>query len=68
MDLLTTLMHEMGHVMGREHEASGVMTEDLRAGERENPVPVAEIATPHVAGPVAKPTKGAWFLSRPSRR
>jgi Ca2+-binding RTX toxin-like protein len=68
MDLLTALMHEMGHVMGREHETSGVMTGDLRAGERENPVPVAEIATPDVAGPVAKPSKGAWFLSRSSRR
>lgn len=34
MDLLTVLMHEMGHVLGYGHEADGVMEESLSAGER----------------------------------
>jgi hypothetical protein len=37
MDLLTALMHEMGHVLGYEHEATGVMQDTLAAGVRESP-------------------------------
>jgi hypothetical protein len=67
MDLLTTLMHEMGHVLGREHEATGLMAEDLRAGDREGPGPVvAGVAAPLAAPPTA--LRGGWFLSRFFRR
>jgi uncharacterized repeat protein (TIGR01451 family) len=34
MDLLSVLMHEIGHVLGREHEEDGVMQETLAAGQR----------------------------------
>src|SRR5207245_9031697 len=37
MDLLTVVMHEMGHVLGYEHEATGVMQDTLSAGVRELP-------------------------------
>src|SRR5262249_23325356 len=34
MDLLTVLEHEIGHLLGRDHEAEGVMQETLTAGTR----------------------------------
>lgn len=34
MDLLTVIMHEMGHVLGYEHQDDGVMQETLSAGTR----------------------------------
>ena len=34
MDLLTVLLHEIGHVLGHEHDDSGVMAETLAAGTR----------------------------------
>jgi membrane-associated phospholipid phosphatase len=34
MDLLTVLEHEIGHLIGREHEADGVMEATLTAGTR----------------------------------
>lgn len=34
IDLLTVLMHEMGHLIGEEHEAGGVMSETLATGTR----------------------------------
>jgi len=37
MDLLTVLTHEIGHVMGYEHEQSGVMEDTLVAGTRRMP-------------------------------
>jgi PAP2 superfamily len=40
MDLLTVLMHETGHLLGRDHEATGVMQETLTAGTRRNVNPV----------------------------
>jgi membrane-associated phospholipid phosphatase len=36
MDLLTVLEHEIGHLLGRGHEATGVMQETLTAGTRRN--------------------------------
>jgi hypothetical protein len=35
IDLLTVLAHELGHVLGFEHEADGVMAETLAAGTRQ---------------------------------
>jgi hypothetical protein len=37
MDLLTVLEHELGHVLGYEHEESGVMIDTLPAGTRRGP-------------------------------
>src|SRR5262249_24457258 len=34
MDLLTVLEHEVGHLLGREHEAAGVMQATLDTGIR----------------------------------
>jgi len=34
MDLLSVLEHEIGHVLGYEHEPGGVMQETLSAGTR----------------------------------
>ena len=37
MDLLTVLEHEVGHLLGKEHEAGGVMIDTLSAGTRRTP-------------------------------
>jgi Matrixin len=34
IDLLTVVMHELGHLLGRGHDANGVMAETLAAGVR----------------------------------
>ncbi len=38
MDLLTVLVHEIGHLLDQEHEADGVMAETLSAGTRLTPL------------------------------
>ena len=34
LDLLTVLAHAIGHLLGQEHQADGVMAETLSAGTR----------------------------------
>ena len=41
MDLLTVLEHEVGHLLGYEHEESGVMIDTLPAGTRRTPAGAA---------------------------
>src|SRR5439155_25168035 len=54
MDLLTVLEHEIGHLLGRGHEADGVMQERLEAGVREgatdSPTGALDLLLSHAAG------------------
>ena len=38
MDLLTVLAHEIGHVLGYDHDEESVMAETLAAGMRQVPL------------------------------
>jgi uncharacterized delta-60 repeat protein len=46
MDLLTVLEHEVGHLLGKEHQAHGVMAETLSPGTRRTPVANSAIDWP----------------------
>jgi hypothetical protein len=46
MDLLSVVMHELGHVLGRDHEADGVMRETLAPGVRTVPQASLPASTP----------------------
>jgi hypothetical protein len=67
MDLLTVVTHELGHALGLDHEAGGVMSETVRAGERQTDE-AAPAAAGHQAHPAAKVSKGGWFLAGSYRR
>ena len=44
MDLLTVVMHELGHLLGHEHKEEGAMEETLAVGERHTELEQADIA------------------------
>jgi hypothetical protein len=58
IDLLSVLTHEVGHVLGAEHAAGGVMQETLDAGVRRT---VGSITTT-IDSPGASPTLFVWNL------
>src|SRR5262249_3125005 len=68
MDLLTVVTHELGHVLGFEHGATGVMEANLSAGVRLLPAPVAlgepPAATPGLVARASAVTSG--FTASPS--
>jgi uncharacterized delta-60 repeat protein len=43
IDLLTTLMHELGHLFGHDHADEGLMQQTLAPGVRLNPTPESEL-------------------------
>jgi membrane-associated phospholipid phosphatase len=62
MDLLTVLTHEVGHLLGYDHEAGGVMRETLDAGLRRTMGPTTTSATDRPGG---APTLFAWSGDTP---
>ncbi|MEQ1826315.1 MAG: matrixin family metalloprotease [Pirellula sp.] len=62
MDLLTVVMHELGHLFGHEHDEVGVMAETLIAGERRTGLEHDDVApADQVFGQSNDPRVGAWL-------
>lgn len=62
MDLLTVLEHEVGHLLGYDHAAGGVMQDALAAGVRRTMGPATTSATDRPGG---APTLFAWSADTP---
>ena len=66
MDLLTVVMHELGHVLGRDHDADGVMAESLAAGVRQTDMEHDQMAlVDQVFSPPVDHHADAWFWALP---
>jgi len=69
MDLLTVLEHEVGHLLGFEHDASGVMTETLAAGTRpavgaSGDAEISRFAADYLFALLAAEEEAPWMDSR----
>jgi hypothetical protein len=71
MDLLTAVTHELGHVLGWEHQSQGVMEPTLQAGERLIPTSLSALDNGTLrredSGPVRKDhspvtARPGWFM------
>jgi hypothetical protein len=62
MDLVTAVAHELGHVLGYEHEDGGLMAETLSPTVRER------ATMPAAPAWIRSPGVGAWVRPRPAAR